>query len=52
MTSPLRNILLGIVVATMLALIMIVPNIGGIGTWKYVLAALGLVLWFLAEKRR
>ena len=51
MTSPLHNILLGVVVAMVLALIMIIPNIGGVGTWKYALAALGLVLWFLAEKQ-
>ena len=51
MTSPLRNIVAGAVVATAMAL-MFIPNLGGISTWKYVLAAIGLVLWFLAEKRR
>ena len=52
MTSPLHNIILGVVVATVLALIMLIPNIAGVGTWKYVLAAIGLALWFLAGKRQ
>ena len=51
MTSPLRNIILGVVVATVVALIVLIPNIAGVGTWKYVLAVIGLALWFLAGTR-
>ena len=50
-TTPLRNIVVGAVVATAIAL-MLIPSLGGISTWKYVLAAIGLALWFLAEKKR
>ena len=50
-TTPLRNIVVGAVVAAAIAL-MLIPDLGGIATWKYVLAGIGLLLWFLAEKRR
>ena len=50
-STPLRNIVIGALVAIAIALLLI-PSLGGVATWKYVLAALGLVLWFLAEKRR
>jgi hypothetical protein len=52
MSSPLHNIVLGAVAATAIALMLIVPNIGGISTWKYLLAAIGLVFWFLSAKPR
>jgi type IV secretory pathway TrbD component len=50
--TPLRNIVVGAVVATALASMMLASDLGGISLWKYLLAAFGLVLWFAAEKRR
>ena len=50
-TTPLRNTLVGLVVAVAIAL-MLIPSIGGIASWKILLALFGLALWFLAEKRR
>ena len=49
--TPFRNILIGLVVAVAIALLLI-PSIGGVASWKILLALVGLSLWFLAEKRR
>jgi hypothetical protein len=43
-----RNLIGGLVVAGLLALPFVVPVIGGIDTWKYLLGALGLWLFVRA----
>ena len=50
-STPLRHLVVGALVAIGIALLLI-PSLGGIATWKYVLAALGLALWLLAERKR
>lgn len=44
MPHPLRNIVFGMAVAAVLAFMAVVPAVRGISTWKYVLAAIGVVL--------
>ncbi len=44
MSSPARTLLSGAVVAAIVALVGIVPRIGGIDTWKIVLGLIGLAL--------
>ena len=48
----MRNIVFGAIVATTVAIILIVPSINGISTWKYVLAAIGLVMVVRAGARK
>ena len=45
MVSPLRNILAASGVAATLAILLAVPTIVGISSWKIFLAALGLILF-------
>jgi hypothetical protein len=44
MTHSSRNLLGGLAVAVVLALPFVVPRIGGIDTWKILLAILGLAV--------
>ena len=48
MSFPLRNLLLGATGATTIALLFIVPTLGGVSTWKYVLAVLGAALFIVS----
>jgi hypothetical protein len=48
----LRNLVGGLVVAGLLAAPFIVPTIAGVGTWKYLLGALGLWLFVSAGMGR
>jgi hypothetical protein len=48
MASPVRNILAGSAVAALLAVLLAVPTIAGISSWKVVLAAVGAFLFFLS----
>ncbi len=52
MASPLRHILAGSGVAALLAVLLATPTIAGISAWKVVLAAFGLMLFFLSYGRR
>lgn len=52
MTPPIQNILAGSAVAVVFALLMATPTLGGISTWKVVLAAIGLLLFTLSGRRR
>jgi len=52
MTSPVRNLLAGTAAATAFALLMAAPTLGGISTWKVVLAVIGLLLFTLSGGRR
>ena len=44
MTQSSRNLIGGLVVAVVLAFPFVVPRIGGIDTWKILLAMLGLAV--------
>lgn len=46
----MRNIVAGAAVAMLLAVVMIVPSLFGISTWKIVLGALGLALIVLSGR--
>jgi len=48
--APLRNVVLAAAAASLVALLLAVPSIGGVSTWKYVLAAMGLALFVLAGR--
>ncbi len=48
MASPVRNLIVGAVVAVAIATAMVVPNIGGVSTWKVLLGAFGVILFVLA----
>jgi hypothetical protein len=50
--SPIQNILAGTAAATLIALLLAMPTLGGISTWKVVLAAIGLLLFTLSGGRR
>ena len=50
MPSRWRNIALGATVAILLAFTTVVPTIRGVSTWKYVLAAIGVLLFVLAGR--
>jgi hypothetical protein len=50
-TTPVRNLALGVGVAVGLATVAIVPTIAGVSTWKWVLGVLGIVLFVRAERR-
>jgi hypothetical protein len=45
-----RNISLGLGVATVIAFTMVVPRIGTISTWKIVLGAIGIAMFVLAGR--
>jgi len=47
-----RRIVLGAGVAIVTVFMLVVPSIDGVSTWKYVLGAIGLVLFFLAGRDR
>jgi len=51
MASPVRNILAASALAALLAVLMAAPTIGGISSWKVVLAALGVILFVLGYDR-
>jgi hypothetical protein len=54
MTSRVQNIVGGLAIATVIAVIVMVPSFQGISTWKYVLGVIGLVLFFcggIGQKR-
>ena len=50
MASPLANIGCGLAAALVVAGTLLVPAIGGISSWKYVLAAIGLLLIVRARR--
>jgi hypothetical protein len=52
MGSPLGNILAGSLVAVIGAVLLLVPSIGGVATWKVVLGVLGLALFIAAGRDR
>jgi hypothetical protein len=47
-----RNIVLGGIAAVVAALTVAVPSVHGISTWKYVLAAIGVMLFLAAGRDR
>jgi hypothetical protein len=47
-----RNIVFGVGVAIVIALVLVVPRIGTVATWKVVLGAAGLALFILAGRDR
>ena len=47
MPSPIRNLTAGGIVAGALAAMLVAIMAGGENGWKFVLAAVGLVLWIL-----
>jgi ABC-type Fe3+ transport system permease subunit len=48
----LRNLGGGILVAVLLAVPFVVPTVAGISTWKYLLGAIGLVVFVRAGMSR
>ncbi len=50
MASPVRNILAGSGFAVLLAVLLAAPTIGGISSWKIVLAAVGLILFMRSSR--
>jgi hypothetical protein len=46
----LRNILLGLAIAGVMAFMLAVPSIGTVSTWKIVLGALGIVIFLQAGR--
>jgi hypothetical protein len=54
MTSRVQNIVGGVAIATVIAVVVMVPSFRGISTWKYVLGVIGLVLFIcggIGQKR-
>ena len=47
MPSPIRNLTAGGIVAGAIAATLVAITAGGANGWKFVLAAIGLVLWIL-----
>jgi len=47
MPSPIRNLTAGGIVAGAIAATLVAITAGGENGWKFVLAAIGLVLWIL-----
>ena len=45
-----NNIVLGAVAAIVIAFTLAVPSVHGISTWKYVLAAIGVMLFVVAGR--
>ena len=52
MRSPARNIVWGAGVALVGAILMLVPEIAHISTWKIVLGLIGLTVFFAAGQGR
>jgi hypothetical protein len=50
--KPARRIILGAAIAIVLAFTVAVPTIRGISTWKYLLAAIGVMLFLAAGRDR
>jgi hypothetical protein len=50
MTTPIGNLVGGAAAAAILAIVMFIPTIAGVSTWKWMLGLVGLLLWFLAER--
>ncbi len=48
----MRNIVLGAAASILMALVMVVPSVLGISTWKIVLGVLGLALIVLSGRDR
>ena len=46
----MRNILLGLAIAGVMAFMVAVPRIGTISTWKIVLGVLGIAIFLLAGR--
>jgi hypothetical protein len=46
-----RPIIVGAVAAIVLAFVVAVPTLYGVSTWKYVLGAIGLVLFILGGRK-
>ena len=46
----MRPIIIGAVGAVVLAFVVAVPTLDGVSTWKYVLGAIGLVLFILGGR--
>jgi hypothetical protein len=51
MSSRWRTLAVGATIAVVLAFVIVIPEIGGVSTWKYVLAAIGLILIILAGRK-
>lgn len=51
-TSQMRNMAIAAALATTLSLLMAVPDIGGVSTWKIVLAGVGLLLFILGGRHK
>ncbi len=51
MTTRHRNLALGLGIAVALTIVAAVPTIAGVSTWKWALAVVGGLLFFLAERR-
>jgi len=49
MSTPIGNLVGGAAAAAILAIVMLIPTIAGVSTWKWMLGFVGLLLWFLAE---
>jgi hypothetical protein len=47
--TPVRNLVSGGAVAALLAIVMLVPTVAGVSTWKWVLGLVGLLVWFRAR---
>jgi hypothetical protein len=47
-----RNLILGASIAALLTVIAVVPTVAGISTWKWALAAVGLILFVLGGRSR
>ena len=47
----MRNIVVGLAVSLLIAIVLIVPNLFGISTWKIVLGAIGLALIVLSGRK-
>ena len=52
MASPAGRILAGSAVAVLVAVVLGVPTIAGIDTWKIALGVVGLILFVLSGGRR
>ena len=47
----MRNITIGLAVSLLIAIVLIVPTLFGISTWKIVLGGIGLALIVLAGRK-
>ena len=48
---PVRTLIVGAVAAMLLEFVVAVPTVYGVSTWKYVLGAIGLVLFILGGRK-